>query len=372
MPDKYTIGCIVGTRPELIKMAPIIFKLQASTWAKPYLINTAQHRELLDELMELFGLKADIDLNVMTNNQTLSDLSSTLIAKLDKVFAKKRLDAILAAGDTTTAFISALVAFYRNIPFGHIEAGMRTHQSRNPFPEEMNRVLIAPLTTWHFAPTIQEKKNLLQENINQNMIFITGNPGIDSLYWVLANTSDNLRFESMSNMVLITIHRRESFGPPLETICDIILKLSQQFKSLIFVWPVHPNPNVQQVLQAKLANKPGIYLTHPLRYDEFAHALKRCLFVITDSGGIQEEAPALNKPVLILRNTTERTALVSEGLGLLVGTHQQNICHHVKQLLENKDTYDHMSRGPSPYGDGNAAQRIVEQLKHELSRLNEL
>ncbi|MCP0913406.1 MULTISPECIES: non-hydrolyzing UDP-N-acetylglucosamine 2-epimerase [Legionella] len=366
---QFVIGCIVGTRPELIKMAPIIFKLKASAWAKVLFINTAQHRSLLDDMLTLFDLAPDVDLDVMTVDQSLGGLTASLCKKLENLVNNQYFDALLAAGDTTTVFVSSLIAFYHHIPFGHIEAGLRTYNSKEPFPEEINRILTAPLAVWHFAPTELEKVNLLRENIASAKIVVTGNPVIDSLYWVLKHKPADDLYTHWHNIVLVTAHRRENFGEPIKNICQAVIKLSKQFPHVHFLFPVHPNPNVQKDIHAMLNKKPGIHLLPPLRYDEFAHLMNRCLLVLTDSGGIQEEAPALNKPVVILRKITERPAVISEGVGVLVGTKTQQIVSKVSELLSSEAAYSKMTPGKSPYGDGHAAERIVNYVKQQLTAM---
>jgi UDP-N-acetylglucosamine 2-epimerase (non-hydrolysing) len=361
----YTVGCIIGTRPEFIKMAPIIFQLQASSWATVFFINTAQHRDMLDNLFDVFDLYPDADLDSMTPNQSLGELTGTLCKKLDALVKQQHFDVLLAAGDTTTVFVSSLVAFYNKIPFGHIEAGLRTYNTMEPFPEEINRVLTAPLATWHFAPTEAERQNLLHENIASSKIIVTGNPVIDALFWVLKN-KPNTQPQNISNIIVVTAHRRENFGKNIQTICSAIIDLTHQFEHINFVFPIHPNPQVQKNIETLLINTPRVHLLPPLKYDEFAHLLQNALLVLTDSGGIQEEAPALGKPVLVLRNTTERPAIITEGVGLLIGTEKDDIINAVSQLLTDQNAYKTMARGVSPYGDGHAAKRIVNFLETHL------
>lgn len=365
MNSKYTIGCIVGTRPEVIKMAPVVFQLRQCPWANVLLINTAQHRKLLDDMFKVFDLTPDVDLNCMTFDQSLGELTGQLCQKLDILFKKHPIDALLAAGDTTTVFVSALAAFYNKIPFGHIEAGMRSFNQAEPFPEEINRILTAPLATWHFAPTSTEKAHLLKENIAPSNIIITGNPVIDALYWVLDNKPSNV-LSHLSNIILVTTHRRENFGANLKNICQALITLTHRFPHLHFVIPVHPNPNVQKDIASMLANIPGIHLTAPMQYDEFAHLMQRSLFVLTDSGGIQEEAAALGKPILILRDITERGAIISQELGLLIGTKVDAIVDSVSKLVTDASFFKTLAKGISPYGDGKAALRIVASLEQQL------
>lgn len=365
MQKKIHFGCIIGTRPEMIKMMPVISLLQHSAWAKVTVINTAQHRSLLDDMLHLFHIKPDFDLNSMVKNQTLSALTANLCQNLEPLLHAQQFDALLAAGDTTTVFISALTAFYNQIPFGHIEAGLRTHNPQHPFPEEINRVLTAPLTTWHFVPTEQEKNNLLQENIAAAAIIVSGNPVIDTLLWTLNNTNPHHQYDK--TLITVTTHRRENFGDNLHHICQAILELSVKYPQAQFVIPVHPNPNVEQTVFSMLGNKCGIELISPLPYDAFVHLMAQSTLILTDSGGIQEEAPALGKPVLVLRDETERPAIIEQGMGLLVGTEKERIINTVANLLDNQEAYSSLVKGTSPYGDGTAGQVIVNHLHKTFS-----
>ncbi|WP_133127752.1 non-hydrolyzing UDP-N-acetylglucosamine 2-epimerase [Legionella nagasakiensis] len=363
----FTVGCVLGTRPEVIKMAPVIFQLQTCAWAEVFVINTGQHKDMLDDMLDVFNVCPDADLKVMTANQSLGELTANLCEKLDRLMKNKHFDVLLAVGDTTTVFAASLIAFYHQIPFGHIEAGLRTFNAQEPFPEEMNRTLTAPLATWHFAPTFLEKENLLRENIPAAKIVVTGNPVIDALFWVLKNRPDqNVNVRGLANIIVVTVHRRENFGKNLQNICSAMIELTARFEHIHFILPIHPNPYVQQEIESVLHDKPRIHLLPPIKYDEFAHLMQRSLFVLTDSGGIQEEAPALHKPVLVLRNRTERPAIITEGVGLLIGAETSNIIHVVSQLLTDANMYSNMARDVSPYGDGNAAKRIVAALKNGL------
>ncbi|MFC3909924.1 non-hydrolyzing UDP-N-acetylglucosamine 2-epimerase [Legionella dresdenensis] len=363
---RLTIGCVIGTRPELIKMAAIIHQLKASDWAEVLIINTAQHRHLLDDMLDLFELHPDIDLDCMTENQSLGQLTGILCHKLDQLFNQHSIDALLAVGDTTTVMVCSLIAFYHRIPFGHIESGLRTYNRHEPFPEEINRVLTAPLATWHFAPTLAEQENLRRENIPADNILVTGNPVIDALYWILKHKPAHDILSECSEIIVVTAHRRENIGRNLQNISQAILTLSEKFPAIHFVLPVHPNPNVQKTILSVLGNHAHIHLLAPLKYDQFAHLMNRATLIMTDSGGIQEEAPALGKPVVVLRNTTERPAVISAGVGILAGTDPARIVDIVSQLLTDKKLYASMSQGLSPYGDGHAAQRITAYLKQSL------
>lgn len=360
------IACVIGTRPEVIKMAPVILELQTCEWAKVILINTAQHRELTDEMLAIFDLKSDIDLNLMEPNQSLGRLSGKLCIELDRLIDQYQFDLVLGVGDTTTVFIASLIAFYQRIPFAHIEAGLRSHQLMEPFPEEMNRLLTAPLATWHFAPTILERENLLREHIDERHIMVTGNTVIDALHWVIQHKPEPHFMSSLSKFIIVTVHRRENFGEHLEQICEAILQLTNRFKDIEFIIPVHPNPNVRSTIERNLLNHQNIHLLSPLGYTEFANLMNRAILIMTDSGGIQEEAPALRKPLVILRGVTERTAVLSEELGILAGTETKPIVDTVSELLTNPTLYAKMSRGVSPYGDGHAADRIVDYIHRQF------
>ena len=362
------IACVMGTRPEVIKIAPVIFKLQACAWAKVTIINTAQHRQLLDDMLGIFKLTPDFDLNTMKENQSLGELTANLCANMEKLLDTHPFDAVLGVGDTTSIMAAALIAFYHKIPFGHIEAGLRSEDRYQPFPEEINRVLAAQLASWHFTPTQTEKDNLLKENINEKTIYVTGNTVIDALYWTLSHTQPQTRFSAIKRYILVTAHRRENVGENLEHICQAIITLSERFSDVDFIFPVHPNPKVKKTVTTLLDKKARIHLTQPLQYDEFAHLMKDCLLILTDSGGIQEEAPALHKPVIVMRAVTERTAIIDAGVGILAGTKAANIVDAVSALLTDSSLYARMSQGPSPYGDGQAAERIVDILRNVLTK----
>lgn len=366
MPKK--IICIIGTRPEAIKMAPVILKLAQEPWCEVKVLATAQHRGLLDQVLSLFDITPDIDLNLMQPNQTLPALTARLIVDLDDVLAKEQPDAIIAQGDTTTVMTSALAAFYRKIPFAHIEAGLRTGDMWSPFPEEMNRMLAGRMARWHFAPTQNAAKNLLLEGLPETDIHITGNTVIDALLSV-ANRNPSLPFEIPpgKRLVLVTSHRRENFGEPFEQICKAILTLARRYPDLHFIFPVHPNPNIQGAANRLLADNPAVSLIAPLDYSPFVAAMKASTLILTDSGGVQEEAPALGKPVLVLREDTERPEAVAAGVVELAGTDAERIVAYASRLLDDPQAYAKMARGISPYGDGQAAERIAKILKQDLT-----
>ncbi|MCW5892866.1 MAG: UDP-N-acetylglucosamine 2-epimerase (non-hydrolyzing) [bacterium] len=361
------IVCVVGTRPEAIKMAPVIEALRRERWARPYVLVTAQHREMLDQVMQLFGIRADDDLNVMRPNQQLPALTAQLITGLDAAFARARPDAVLAQGDTTTVLCAALVAFYRRIPFGHVEAGLRTGDLGYPFPEEANRVLASRVTRWHFAPTATARANLLREGIDPATVHVTGNTVIDALLSVAPRARGvDLGFAAGKRLLLMTAHRRENFGAPMEAVFAAVRELADHFTDLAVLYPVHPNPNVKEPAERILGGHPRIRLVAPLDYEPFVAAMSAAYLVVTDSGGVQEEAPALGKPVLVLRNETERPEAVDAGVVRLVGPVRERIVEAVATLLTDANAYRAMARGVSPYGDGHAAGRIVDVLGRDL------
>ncbi|SHM49114.1 UDP-N-Acetylglucosamine 2-epimerase [Rhodanobacter sp. OK091] len=361
------ILCIVGTRPEGIKMAPLIKALKREPWAQVTVLATAQHRGLLDQVLSLFDIQPDVDLNIMRANQALPELTARLITALDEKFAEFSPDVVLAQGDTTTVMTAALVAFYRRIPFGHVEAGLRTHDLDNPFPEEMNRLVAGHLARWHFVPTERSRKNLLREGIPDSAIHVTGNTVIDALLEVAATDWPlDIPLDSDKRLVLVTAHRRENFGEPFRAVCRAIRTLVDRYADIEVVYPVHPNPNISSVAHELLGGHPRIRLCAPLDYAPFVEAQKRAYLILTDSGGVQEEAPALGKPVLVMRSETERPEAVDEGVVRLVGTDEARIVAEASRLLDDPDAYREMARGVSPYGDGKASQRIAAVLRDAL------
>lgn len=348
-------------------MAPVVRTLRLRPWARVRVLATAQHRQMLDQVLALFDIIPDIDLDVMQPNQTLPGLTARLITELDRCFSEESPAAVLAQGDTTTVMVAALAAFYRKIPFGHVEAGLRTGDIFNPFPEEMNRIVAGNLSRWHFAPTESSRKNLLAESIPDNSISVTGNTVIDALLDV-AHRCDDLvpAAPSDKKLILVTVHRRENFGEPFRNICRAVRHLADTREDIEFLYPVHPNPNVKDVAHAMLGNHPRIQLCEPLDYLPFVAAMKRAFFVLSDSGGVQEEAPALGKPVLVLRRETERPEAVEAGVVKLVGPDFDAIVAESIRLLDDEGAYRSMARGISPYGDGHAAQRIADILERDL------
>jgi UDP-N-acetylglucosamine 2-epimerase (non-hydrolysing) len=362
------IVCVVGTRPEAIKMAPVIEALRREAWARPYVLLTAQHRQMLDQVMHLFGIEADDDLDVMRPNQQLPALTASLTTGLDAAFERACPDAVLAQGDTTTVLCAALAAFYRRIPFGHVEAGLRTGDLGYPFPEEANRVLVSRVARWHFAPTATACGNLMREGIEPARIHVTGNTVIDALLGVAPRAKGiDVSFAAGKRLLLMTAHRRENFGAPMEAVFAAVRELVDRFSDLAVLYPVHPNPNVKEPAERVLGGHPRIRLVAPLDYEPFVAAMSASYLILTDSGGVQEEAPALGKPVLVLRNETERPEAVEAGVVKLVGPVRERIVDGVATLLTDPDAYRAMARGVSPYGDGHAAGRIVDVLRRELT-----
>ncbi len=361
--------CIFGTRPEAIKMAPVLRELQKKKDIfKTVVVVTAQHRQMLDQVLKLFGLHSDYDLNIMQESQTLYHITTSTLSRLEKVISIENPDFILVQGDTTTTFAAVLAAFYQRIPVGHIEAGLRSYDKFNPFPEEINRLLTDALCELHFAPTPTAKRNLLKENMKGDSVFVTGNTVIDALYLALNKphrfTNSVLKKINFDDrrIILLTAHRRENWGIPLENICLSIRKLIQKYEDLEIVYPAHLNPRVKNVVYRILKDSPRIHLIEPLDYLDFVSLMNRCFLVLTDSGGLQEEAPALGKPVLVLRKVTERPEGVKAGTVKVVGLSKENIFRETCKLLDNKKMYHRMATSVNPYGDGKASSRIVNAI----------
>ncbi|KGM55116.1 UDP-N-acetylglucosamine 2-epimerase [Lysobacter daejeonensis GH1-9] len=368
MSNKKKILIVVGTRPEAIKMAPVILALRAEPWAEVTVLATAQHRQMLDQVMAAFAISTDIDLNLMRPNQSLTELTARILHGMDGVFEARQFDAVLVQGDTTTVMAVAMAAFYRGIPVGHVEAGLRTGDIRNPFPEEMNRVVAGRLSRWHFAPTTSAQQNLIREGYPAADVHVTGNTVIDALMAVASRELDmGVDIPVGKKLVLVTSHRRENFGEPLRGICLAVRDLVERHGDIHVLYPVHPNPNVVNTVNEILAGHPAITLSQPLDYLPFVAAMKRAHLILSDSGGVQEEAPALGKPVLVMRRETERPEAVTEGVVRLVGPDRDAIVRNASLLLTDDDAYAHMARGGSPYGDGQASRRIVAILREGLA-----
>lgn len=362
------IMLVLGTRPEAIKMAPVYHELQKHNDKIRTLVTlTAQHRQMMDQMLDIFNVKADYDLNVMTDNQTLSDITCSVIKGLENVLNRERIDFILVQGDTTTSFAAGLVGFYHKVSVGHVEAGLRTHLKYYPFPEEINRVLISCLSDAHFAPTEQAKQNLLKQGVQENTILVTGNTVIDALLSV-ANRKGLLNRPSNGKIkkILLTAHRRENFGRPIESVCKAILDIVELYEDVRVTFPVHLNPNVRQLVYKHLSNHSKIDLTEPLGYEDFVKHIAESHIILTDSGGLQEEAPSLGKPVLVLRNETERYEGVEAGTCILVGTDREKIVREVGNLLTKREDYLRMSKAVNPYGDGRASQRIARYFLNKI------
>ncbi len=364
---------VFGTRPEAIKLAPVILELEKNhERVLSRVCVTAQHREMLDQVLDLFDITPDIDLNLMQPSQQLSDLTARVITGVSAVLTQERPDVVLVQGDTTTVMATALAAFYRKIPVGHIEAGLRSHNRYSPFPEEINRRIAGVLTTYHFAPTETARQALLREGVWEGNIFLTGNTVIDALHMIVrhpmpvvarrllsqADVLDN----SAKKLILVTAHRRENFGEPFEQICIGLKSLVERNPDVVILYPVHPNPNVQEPVYRILDGVERIMLTGPVDYDVMVHLMNAAYLVLTDSGGIQEEAPALGKPVLVFRTETERPEAIEAGTAKLVGPDSDRIVAETERLLHDTAGYDRMAQAISPYGDGHAAERIVHVL----------
>ncbi len=371
---------VFGTRPEAIKMAPIykILKEESNSFETKLCI-TGQHREMLDQVLELFDINADIDLDIMGTNQDLFDVTSKIILKMKDVLLSVNPDLVMVHGDTTTALATSIAAFYSDIKVCHVEAGLRTHNLKSPFPEEFNRQIISKISSFHLSPTQEAKQNLLGENIDSSKILVTGNTVIDALFLTLDNIANDSAKEKdvisrlnkiiktdwrSSRFVLITGHRRENFGEGFKNICLAISKLATIYPHINFIYPLHLNPKVKSPVENLLGSIGNIHLIPPLSYELFTYLLKECYVVLTDSGGIQEEAPSLGKPVLVMRNTTERPEAVEAGTVRLVGTNSKEISENLRELLDDPDIYNQMSKAHNPYGDGKACGRILEYLQN--------
>lgn len=368
---------VFGTRPEAIKMAPVVKELEAADGIEPVVCVTAQHREMLDQVLKVFDIRPHIDLDIMTGGQDLYDVTARVLSGFRKVLAEEEPDIVLVQGDTTTAFAAALSAFYARIPVGHVEAGLRTGNLYAPFPEEANRSLIGTLADLHFVPTEEGRENLLRENVAKEKIFITGNTVIDALFMVidkvggadpatwskqygsaLAAITDRSR-----RIVLVTGHRRENFGQGFQNICKALASIAESYGDVDIVYPVHLNPNVQDPVRSILNGRANVHLIEPLEYEPFVFLMNSSYLILTDSGGIQEEAPSLGKPVLVMRDLTERPEGIESGNVRLVGTDYDRIVFETQRLLDDREAYDKMANASNPYGDGRAGERIVAVIR---------
>ncbi len=356
-----------GTRPEALKLAPLILKAKAQKDFAVAVCLTAQHRAMADQVLDLFKIRPDYDLNLMQHNQSLGGLTRRVFPKMKKVLQTFRPDAVVVQGDTTTAFAVALKAFYERIPVVHVEAGLRSYDKYHPFPEEINRSLISRLADFHFAPTEETRQNLLREGIEASKIQVTGNTIVDALNLAQQYLCDGRfslagRFSDPQKLILVTAHRRESFGKPLEAICRSLKQIAANFPGVRIVFPVHPNPMVRKTVHAILGKSPNVALVRPFGYGEFLAFLQKSYFVMTDSGGVQEEAPSFGKPVLVLRNVTERREALELGIAKLVGTSAENIYREAAGLLTSRTAYQKMVAVHNPFGDGRASERILTQI----------
>ena len=366
---------IFGTRPEAIKMAPLVKKLNEDPQIRSVLCVTAQHREMLDQVLDLFGLTPDYDLNIMKPNQTLSMITANVLTGLDPILEKEKPDIVLVHGDTSTTFSAALAAFYHRIPVGHVEAGLRTYDMYSPFPEEVNRVLTGHLTSVHFAPTQRNADNLIREGIDPEKIIITGNTVIDALlevadrpYEFEDKTLKHIDFEN-KRVIAVTCHRRENLGEYMHNIFEAIRAIAEDFEDVEVVYPVHMNPKVRAAASEVFGGCANIHLIEPLSYQPFVNLMAKSYFIITDSGGMQEEAPSLGKPVLVVRKETERPEAVSAGTVKLAGVRRETIAALARELLTDRKAYDAMSKASNPYGDGTACDKILEALKWQNTQI---
>lgn len=360
---QYNVACVIGTRPEALKMIPIIEEMQNHSQFNLKTIISGQHRELLQQMLKDSNINVDINFDVMQDNQSLNTLSANLLQHFERYIDENPTDLLIAQGDTTTTLVSALSAFYKNIPFAHVEAGLRTHSIQNPFPEEFNRRVTTLISTLHFCPTMHAAKNLQKEGITKH-VYTVGNTIIDTLYKYAQPTAAPNHDQKM---ILVTCHRRENFGQPLQNICAALKKLATKNPAIEIIFPVHPNPNVRKLVYETLTGIDNIKLKEPMDYPEMVTMMSKAHLILTDSGGLQEEAPALKKPVLVLRNETERPEGVEIGVSRLVGDSTENIVQAVQALLHDSALYEKMSNAGSPYGDGKASKRIIEIIGSFLS-----
>ena len=356
---------IFGTRPEAIKMAPLVKELESRKEIKSIVCVTAQHREMLDQVLETFDIKPDYDLNIMKQGQTLADITTRALVGLEEIIKKEKPNIVLVHGDTTTTFAGALAAFYNQIDIGHVEAGLRTDNKYSPYPEEMNRQMVDRVTDMYFAPTKLSKKNLLKENIDEEKIYITGNTAIDAMKTTVKKDYSHPELDWIKDnerLILVTAHRRENLGDPMRNIFRAIRKIVDEFSDVKVLYPIHMNPKVREVAHEVFDNCDRVKLIEPLEVFDFHNFQNKCYLIMSDSGGVQEEAPSLGKPVLVLRDTTERPEGIEAGTLKLVGTDEDTIYKETKLLLTDKEAYDKMSKASNPYGDGHASERIVDAI----------
>ncbi len=369
--EKIKVMTVFGTRPEAIKMAPLVHELEKNENIESIVCVTAQHRQMLDQVLEIFNIKPDYDLDIMKQRQTLTTITTSALEGLEGVIKEAQPDIVLVHGDTTTSFVGALAAFYNQVPVGHVEAGLRTFDKYSPFPEEMNRNLTGRIAELHFSPTKSNKQNLLNENINEESIFITGNTVIDAMKTTVRDDHEfceglaKVNFDS-KRVILVTAHRRENLGQPLRNICNALKRIVTDFPDVEIVYPVHLNPAVRETVNEILGNNPQVKLIDPVDVNDLHNAMNRSYMIMTDSGGLQEEAPSLGKPVLVLRNETERPEAIEAGTVKLAGVDEDVIYNMAHTLLTDKAEYDKMANAVNPYGDGNASRRTVEAILYHF------
>ncbi len=368
--DKIKVLVVFGTRPEAVKMAPVVkaLKRDEDNFISKICV-TAQHREMLDQVLRIFNIEPDYDLNIFEEGQTLTQITCRALTGLEEVIEDFKPEIILVQGDTTTVFAGALAAFYHQVKIGHVEAGLRSGNLYSPYPEEANRMMTGVLTEYHFAPTETSKNNLLREGYDENKIFITGNTSIDALKWVI---DDNYKFEEEiinsidfenKRVILLTAHRRENIGKPMENIFSALKDIAEENKDVEVIYPMHLNPKVREIAHKIFGNTGNVHLIEPLDYLPFTNLMNKCYLVVTDSGGVQEEAPSLGKPVLVVRRETERPEGIEAGTAKLAGTDRENIYNELHLLLNNEEEYKKMANAVNPYGDGKAAEYIIQAIK---------
>ena len=368
--EKIKVMSIFGTRPEAIKMAPLVKELERRNEIESIVCVTAQHREMLDQVLETFNIKPQYDLNIMKQGQTLGDITTRALTGLEKVIKECTPDIVLVHGDTTTTFAGALAAFYNQVAIGHVEAGLRTNDKYSPFPEEMNRQMVDCMTDMYFAPTGLSKENLLKENIDESKIYITGNTAIDAMATTVKDDYHHSELDWIKDnerMILLTAHRRENLGEPMRHIFKAIKKLVDEFPDVKVIYPIHLNPKVREIANEIFAGIDRVRLIEPLEVFDFHNFINKSYMIMSDSGGVQEEAPSLGKPVLVLRDTTERPEGIDAGTLKLVGTDEDVIYEEAKRLLTDKNEYEKMSKASNPYGDGHASERIVDAIIRKYS-----
>lgn len=356
---------IFGTRPEAIKMAPLVKELEKRKEIESIVVVTAQHRQMLDSVLETFNIKPDYDLNIMKQGQTLGDITTRALTGLEEVIKKEKPDIVLVHGDTTTTFAGALAAFYNGTSIGHVEAGLRTYDKYSPYPEEMNRQMVDCMTDMYFAPTLMSKENLLKEDKDESKIYVTGNTAIDAMATTVDENYTHPELEwikSNEKMILLTAHRRENLGEPMRNIFKAVKKITDEFNDVKVIYPIHLNPKVREIANEVFKGDDKVHLIEPLEVFDFHNFQNKSYIILTDSGGIQEEAPSLGKPVLVLRDTTERPEGIKAGTLKLVGTDEETIYNETKKLLTDKKEYEKMSKASNPYGDGHASEKIVDAI----------